>query len=225
VDERVEVTYGRVRFGFELEMFLGCSETPNGVRIPSMKLPVDGFPGLVEFRSRGGTSLEEAWAQIAQLAIEHDFSDLDLNRTEARFTSQQISAMRKMGRFNKPVVHVRNVYGKRQRELRGLTMASCQINMSLLLSSEYKDDKGVVHAARYGLLPCEEIVRALDKEFSSNIKSASRQPGMYAIKDDIRLEYRSLPNKVFSFNPGSARSFLRRVKDAVKLAMDGEHVY
>lgn len=77
------MSFSQVRFGFEVEMFLSCSETPNGVRIPSNALPVDGFPGLVEFRSRGGLSLEEAWAQPAQLAVEHDFSTVDLRKTEA----------------------------------------------------------------------------------------------------------------------------------------------
>lgn len=217
--------FSSIKFGFELEMFCGTDETENGVRIPSLDMPTDGFPGLVEFRTIGGMSLEAAWSKIAEQAVIYRFSDADLRLTQARFTTDQISAMRKQGRFRKPIVHVRNVYGKKQKDLKGLTLASFQINMSHQLSAECKDDKGVFHPARYGLLPCEPIVRELDKEFQVYIKSAKRQPGMYAIKDNIRLEYRSLPNSVFSFNPTEAYRLTKRIKEAVTRAVDGEHVY
>ena len=57
----------------------------------------------------------------------------------------------------------------------------------------------------------KKIVKSLDEEFEKEIRESNRQPGMYAIKDDIRLEYRSLPNSVFDIDYQNLLERLRRV--------------
>lgn len=105
--------------------------------------------------------------------------------------------MRKLFRWEKDQVSVQNIYGKTPRRLGNRTLASLQINVSNRLAKKYTDSKGNVFPDRYGAIDVIPIVRGLDKEFSDEIKNSNRQPGMYAVKDDIRLEYRSLPNSVF----------------------------
>ena len=41
-----------------------------------------------------------------------------------------------------------------------------------------------------------KYVKILDKEFKEEIKVAKRNPGFYEVKDDLRVEYRSLPSNV-----------------------------
>ena len=61
----------------------------------------------------------------------------------------------------------------------------------------HKDDKGNFFPAQYGLLDVARIVKLLDKEFAKEITDSKRIKGEYAIKDNVRLEYRSLPASAF----------------------------
>lgn len=204
------------RYGFELEGFF---EDEAGVIVPpdrSNSFPKDGFPGLCELRTTGGKCLHEAGAELLGLALSYNLSLINFRIHEHKFSGEEMAYIRKHFRFEKDQVDVKNIYGKKPRALNGRTLASFQINISNQLS-ESRKDKDVYIPAQYGLLDVHGIVLRLDKAFATDIKNSNRQPGMYAIKDNYRLEYRSLPN--FSWHmdePYLCRSVLNRIKDAVE---------
>jgi len=45
-----------------------------------------------------------------------------------------------------------------------------------------------------------QLFKELDVRFKNDIKLAKRNPGFYEIKNDCRIEYRSLPNSINLFN-------------------------
>jgi hypothetical protein len=215
------------QYGFELEGFFIDKKdeskiipTPKGFRVDLL----DGFPGLCELRTKGGDTLEGAAAQMyaAELRMNHEY--VTFFKHEHKFSGEDMSYLRKNFSFEKEQLEVLNVYGKKPRALNGRTLASFQINISNLLSAEQKhtyvnkdgQERSYTTPAAYGLLDVAGIVRRLDKEFAGDIKLSGRQFGMYAIKDNYRLEYRSLPNSTWSFNRGCVRIVLNKIKKAVE---------
>lgn len=198
-----------IKIGFELEGFFLAGGV---VCVPPKTYPTDGFPGLVEFRTSGGKSIDDAYGIIFGLNIQ--YPGVDFTLYEHVFTPKQRAELRR--RHNeKTAWDIQNLYGRYPRPLGNRTIASLQINVSSLLMASYKDDKGVFHPDSYGVLDVPKIVRGFDDEFAAEIRQARRQPGEYAMKDDIRLEYRSLPNFVFPFDVSGARRFLERVKGVI----------
>jgi hypothetical protein len=197
------------KFGFELEgVYL-----PHGqVEVPPKEYPTDGFPGLVELRTSGYKTLREAYGDI--LVQYSDCTDVTFTEYEAFFDSKQRAELR-CREERKSAWDIQNLYGKAPRLLGNRTIASCQINVSNLLSEQRTDDKGVYHSPRWGLLDVPRIVRALDEEFADEIKEARRQPGEYCIKD-VRLEYRSLPNFAFELDLTKAKEFLNRIDNCIQ---------
>lgn len=178
--------------------------------------PKDGFPGLCELRTTGGKGLEEAAAELhLQLLRLRRMPYVDFSAYDYKFSGAEMAYMRKNFRFEKDQIDVLNIYGKKPRALNGRTLASFQINISNLLHSEYKKND-VVIPATYGILDVYGIVSRLDKAFAADIKNSNRQPGMYCIKDDVRLEYRSLPNSAWRFQPDAERNVLAKIKKAVE---------
>jgi hypothetical protein len=215
------------QYGFELEGFFTDKEdeskiipTPKGFRTDFL----DGFPGLCELRTKGGDTLEGAAAQMyaAELRMNHDY--VNFFKHEHKFSGEDMSYLRKNFPFEKEQLEVLNVYGKKPRALNGRTLASLQINISNLLYAETSETlvlhggekRCITRPATYGMLDVAGIVRRLDKAFAVDIEISNRQPGMYAIKDNHRLEYRSLPNSTWSFNRGCVRFLLNKIKKAVE---------
>lgn len=67
-----------------------------------------------------------------------------------------------------------------------------------------------VAGGNWGTFDFVEIIRNLDSEFKDEITTANRQPGFYSVKDDIRVEYRSLPNFVSQINPTTLINRIRK---------------
>lgn len=212
-------------YGFELEGFIRNKE--GNITLPPKDFPVDGFPGLVEIRTTGGNDLEKAYADTLKglLNLTGRLSDktLDITTSEHKFSGGEISLLRKDRVFAKEPLNVQNLYGKEPRNLSGRTLASFQINVSYTRSHEYTTEsvvegkiKKFTKPVEYGQLDVGGIVRRLDKTFSEEIKLSKRQPGMYAIKDGFRLEYRSLPNSVFATSLIEASVLLKKIKEAVE---------
>lgn len=196
-------------YGFEVEGFY----QGNADWIPPKNYPTDGFPGLVEFRTENGSSLEDCYAQLCGKSL--IYSNVSIGVSSTVFNRKAREEFRRRW-LEKGSCDIQNLYGKRPRLLGNKTIASFQINISYLLSKRYTDNKGSIHSERYGALDVPRIVRNLDTEFSKEIQAAGRQKGEYAIKDNIRLEYRSLPNSVFNFNPNVFREVMRRIKMCVE---------
>lgn len=199
------------RYGFELE---GFWTGPEGIIVPPSNYPHDGFPGLIEFRSVGGKFLEEAWSDLLCHMSKYDLSGFETGFATHTFTPDQKRAIRKVG-ATKDACDVQNLYGKKPRNLGGKTIASLQINISNCVRSEYRESNGTLHQDAYSILDVGKIVKALDKTFATEIKESGRQRGEYAIKGD-RLEYRSLPNTIFTWNHRLTKMFLDRIRNAVE---------
>lgn len=204
------------KYGFELEGFAVTGV--NDVVIPPDDWPVDGFPGLVELRTVGPLDLHRAWADILMIDLKTRTQLIHTNYeiTEHKFSGMEMSTLRATRDFSKRQLKVCNIYNKAPRRTGNRTLASLQINISNMLSNEYRKVDGTFVPAAYGLLDVHGIVRRLDQEFKTDITNSKRQPGMYAIKDSVRLEYRSLPNSVFEFNAKHAKDFLNRIECAVE---------
>lgn len=210
------------RYGFELEGF--CIEQGNIV-LPPVGYPVDGFPGLVELRTVGGASLEEAFTGIVKELVGRINNALVFfNVNVGTFSPDQKRELRKRQGAVKSPADIRNIYGKKPKALSNKTIASLQINISDLRvkgwtqNVPHKGDETytkIIHSDIYGQLDVPRIVTALDKAFEKEIKDSGRQPGEYCIKGD-RLEYRSLPNFCFPGTYQEAKPFLDKIKKAVE---------
>ena len=201
-----------LKFGFELEGFY----SPGGglPQIPPKGYPVDGFPGLVELRNSGGGDMDVQYFDIARLLAK--YPDIDITRHTWTFSPQERNELRGRTREPKSSEVIQNIYNKHPRALGSKTLASFQINISRLDKSEWWDDKGRFHYPEYGLFDYLPIIRALDIEFSDEIKASGRQPGMYCIKNFKRVEYRSLPNSVTTFNTNRPAGLLTRLCKVLK---------
>lgn len=192
-------------FGLELELFYGArTGTTPSIRVPPHRgdMPVDGFAGLVEIRSRVSADPYECYGDVLQKIqkIEDMFyCDLIL-APQHKFCAEELQRIR--GNEFAPTkdrqVFINNLYGKKTRLLpAGVALASLQINFSDQLAPSTRDKEGIERPARYGLLDIPYIVRKLDENYRTAIAATKRQEGFYAVKDGYRLEYRSAPNIVF----------------------------
>ena len=200
-----------ILFGIELE---GFYTTANGeIKPPPVTYPTDGFPGLVELRTLGGSDLFTAFGSLMAQALKTP--DVDFTTCSHTFSREDRAVLRRR-HIEKRACDIRNLYEKAPRNIGNKTIASVQLNLSNQRRPEYRCDKGVLHSASYGVLDVPAIVRSLDKEFSREIKLSGRQPGEYSMKDGIRLEYRSLPNFCLRLTEQGGREFIDRVTQALK---------
>lgn len=187
-------------FGLELETFL--MNEKDEIIVPDPKIhPTDSFIGLLEFRSKPNSNIftcfGEIESQIQEFIYKHKYSCpcLISNHT---FTPTQKQLIRKRTEIhNKSYLDAQNIYNLKPKTLNNKTIASLQINISNEISPQYTH-KEILIPAVYGLLNINKIISSLDTRFKDDIKTAGRQPGWYAIKDQIRLEYRSLPNDIYT---------------------------
>lgn len=186
--------------GFEVELFV---EDDKGTLIlPPKDFPVDGFPGLVEVRSQPRSSVYLAYgdicAEMARLESKLCPGQFWALKLDSAVFPRELRAELRRRHHEKRQVDIQNLYGKKPRMLGNKTLASVQVNLSHVICPERWSEDGKSRIpARYGLLDVPKIVRALDVEFGDEIKASKRQPGEYAIKDEVRLEYRSLPTSIF----------------------------
>jgi hypothetical protein len=195
-----------LRFGFELEGFY--RDADGNVALPPTRYPTDGFPGLCELRSTGGKSLDDAYFEVLRQTMEKPF---DWMLFEHTFTQEQRRGIRARPAPEKEAVFINNIYGKLPRALGNRTLASFQINFSWLVAPESRTAK-TFSAARYGMIDFRPYIEKLDKEFAAELKMSNRLPGMYAVKDELRVEYRSLPNFVFTNDLAKVNTLLDRIR-------------
>jgi hypothetical protein len=186
-----------LRFGFELEGFYKNED--GQITLPPKEYTTDDFPGLVEVRNTGGGDLEEQLYLL--LAKKDKYPSVDFTQWEHKFSPRERAAIRAR-HYEKGGVSINNIYGKSPRDIGSRTLASFQINISKYLGS-------IDGTKRHGLIDFVEITRELDNEFKEDIKASGRQAGFYSIKEDIRFEYRSLPNAVILNNP---QDLIKRIR-------------
>lgn len=193
-------------FGFELEGFE--QDSSGKINLPSKDRTTDGFPGLIEIRTKGGAGLQEAYFDLLRQYVMNPF-DTVTNRH--KFTLEELRTLRKTG-WHKEALTLSNLYNKAQKDLKGTTIASLQLNFSCVDHLSYVDRDGKTVPTKYKLFDFVPIIRELDSLFHQEIVGAGRQIGWYAVKDGYRVEYRSLPNSVFTTNDVMIKNLLGHIK-------------
>jgi len=208
-------------YGFELEGWAKDNNTFN-IILPPDYWPKDGFPGLVELRTSGGNFIEIQYNDIVSQyprLFNNPKTIPDFHTFEHTFSPAEKAEMRRKYRIVKDKVDIRNIYNKNPKALGNRTLASLQINISNIIENERTiagKDGPIKLGPRYGLLDTHRIVKRLDEEFKEEIENSKRQPGFYALKEHHRLEYRSLPNSVFTFVHMNMHKVIDRIKNAVE---------
>ena len=198
------------RFGFELEGFYKPGDT---VQVPPVLMQTDGFAGILEIRTRGGNSLEDAYFSLLReyYQVQPVFcTDI----TQYKFSAKELAVIRSRPNVKTAVV-VNNIYGKQSRLLGNTHLASFQINISKNISFAFTNKDGVYFPERNELFDFVPIIRRLDAEFKTEIRAAGRQEGFYSIKDGCRLEYRSLPCSLFTSNLAEVNTLLARIQKCI----------
>lgn len=201
-------------YGLELEGFF-FSNGKISVPPKDWRMPVDGFAGLIELRSKVSADIYECYGDIVrqQRKVEDTF-DCEIHLLPRhKFSALELQQIRR--NTNAPtkerVAAIRNLYNKAPKMLpSGVAIASLQVNISNMRREAHVSNISgtqVRFEDSFGAIDVPFIVRELDNEFAHEISGASRQAGCYAIKDEIRLEYRSLPAEAFN------DSFPKRIKE------------
>lgn len=177
------------------------------VSLPPRNYPTDDFPGLVEARTVGGESLRK---QFYMLLSEMDrLEGTNWTKHEHTFDTRQKVQIRAR-HSEKGGISIGNIYGKDPKALGNRTLASFQINISNFVGSIQPRGENSALRDIYGPFDFFQIIKRLDEEFATEIKESNRQPGFYCLKDQLRVEYRSLPNSVALIKPNTLLSRIEK---------------
>lgn len=95
--------------------------------------------------------------------------------------------------FAKGLISYQNIYGY-DSHANSLAESTAGVHISFTNSKSYVNNNTTYYYnSMFDWLP---IFKKLDKAFAQEIKEAKRRPGFYEIKNDGRIEYRSLPSNV-----------------------------
>lgn len=216
-----------LNYGIELEFFVSDKE---GNYIPAYKATsnTDGNPVIGEIKTKIYSSITDCVFEmdkllylerekisnkgyilclIPSIKVDNDF--LKNIRNDAAYINKK----------SLDVLSELSIYGKATGKIlpRGIYKASLQLNISDNNTIRYIAAKRYPGNEHY--TPCDaelqkadvfdyvSIIRKLDDTFSKEISEAKRVRGVYAIKDGDsgkRIEYRSLPNNIYSHSLISA---------------------
>lgn len=181
-----------LKYGLELELFQAVGS--GKIVIPNKNLPLDGCGALIELRSEPHLDLYKAFGEIQSELKKLQETGVLLSFVNRHIFSQDEYWQARKQSFKNTSVEFCNIYNKNRRLLKpNMFAASLQLNISNFLGK-------INNVDTYGLIDVYNVVKKLDKEFEKEIKESKRVAGEYCIKDNIRLEYRSLPNNVFLIN-------------------------
>jgi len=180
-----------MKFGFELEAFL-CNPAGDFVLAPQ-GIPMDDCGWLVEYRGEpAGTATKAAGLLEAERQrVNRKLSLLDLKPVLVPYAkidrATKLAARRE---HTKGLLRYQNLYG-----LKPTTADAAGLHISFTKPREINTQQlGTVVVNQLWDFP--QLFRALDQLYAKEIKAAKRRPGFYEIKEDQRIEYRSLPNTV-----------------------------
>lgn len=180
-----------MKFGLEKEFFVmqgdKCLIVPDG-------MPFDDSGVLTEARSLPFEKPEEAvfslHADIYRLQKQAEKLNLQLSDVPVKKIDRdtRLAASRK---FSKGLTKYQNLYNyKHHKNTSNETPAGIHISFTNPQSKYGKDNIKVEFNAIFDYVT---IFKYLDQQFAEEIKTARRNPGFYELKEDGRIEYRSLP--------------------------------
>ena len=190
-----------MRIGLEKELWLLGTDGKPLIIPPS--IPHDDCGLLVEARGKAcGDVTEAVYSLMAdearirqQVAIQADLpnnplrhvtlDDSPIQRIDRR---TEIEVQRN---YAKGTIRWQNIYGIRlPSNRRGTMTAAIHVSFTYPMTTE---PNGVTVNKMFDFVT---LFRGLDIVFADEIRAAGRKPGFYEIKDDGRIEYRSLPANV-----------------------------
>jgi len=180
------------RIGIELEEFC-VNKDKEVVLIPKDSyIPHDGCGWLIEYRSEPCTDIVDAVFSLRA----HEYKTTEKLKKfgvsgvrEPIMKPSKEVRMAARKRFIKSLVKFNNIYGY-QCHKNTLAEAVAAVHISVTFSTEGKN--GSINK----VWDFPDFIRYMDNKFEKEISEAKRRPGFYEIKDDGRVEYRSLPNNI-----------------------------
>lgn len=204
-----------MKFGFELELFCRTpieGEVGGKYCLVPPGLPYDECGWLVEVRSEPHYDLRKAIAllEAETIAVTEQAAKKSIILVRQPLAEiprdLKVQAARQ---HTKGLIRYRNIYGHETHRCRtNLATASLHISFTnerekvfrytnRTIEGKYIKEASVTESFKYnGFIDHAKIIVGLDKAFAADIRAAQRNPGFYEVKDDGRIEYRSLPNDV-----------------------------
>lgn len=187
----------RLKFGLEKEFFCLSTEDKSVSVVPK-GMAADSCGWLVEARGNAFTNIVDAvfslHADIHRLVKEAGGKGVILVDTpllkvprDVRVAAARASA--------KGLISYENLYGYQHHKNTGLD-ATAGVHISFTRPVTVDRGEGRESGILNGMFDWAKIFIGLDKAFAAEIKAAKRLPGFYELKDDGRIEYRSLPANV-----------------------------
>ena len=178
-----------MRYGLEVESFV-VNENEEVV-IPPTNLPVDEFPLIIEARGRPRRNIREAvysvLAERERIKNRLKGTGLHLSSRSTFPKDQELYHELMKGRTITKSIDWSNMYG----ELPDRNTWYAGIHVSF--TDERSMTVGNETRTYNGMWNFMELFIRLEKEFEKDITGADRVPGMYELKGNGRIEYRSLP--------------------------------
>lgn len=179
-----------MKIGLEKEFFV--KRNGNCIVIPK-ELPYDDSGVLTEARSLPFNNPEEAVfslkADIFRIKQKSDALVLELSDNPIEKISRDVR-LEASRHFQKGLTKYRNLYNfKHHKNTSNEVPAGIHISFTNP-KSESKNGQRFEYNAPFDFVG---LFKFLDSQFVDEIKAAKRNPGFYELKDDGRIEYRSLP--------------------------------
>jgi hypothetical protein len=193
-----------LKWGLEKEFFLLDAENKPYVIQREWSLPFDECGWLVEARGNpfyniidAVFSLKAEIYKIEQTLVKVNES---LKATVLHLDDCSVCKVDRKARvlaarsYGKPPIKYQNFYGHDHHK-NAITEATAGVHISITdpVTITRKDGTDYTYHPNFDW---PQIFLTLDREFKEEIKAAKRQPGFYEMKQDGRVEYRSLPSNV-----------------------------
>jgi hypothetical protein len=186
----------RLCFGLEKEFFVMPNGTTNSPILVPSNIPKDECGYLAEARGLPSPSIEQAVysvkAECYRIETLLETQNLIADDTPILKISKEllIAAQRQNV---KGLIQYNNLYGHQcHKNKANEVTASVHISFTKPETS-IRNDTAFTYNAMFDYV---DIFKKLDAAFAEEIKAAKRNPGFYEIKQDGRIEYRSLPSDV-----------------------------
>lgn len=191
------------KYGLEKEFFLVKKNTKEIV-IPEEAvkehLPLDGCGYLVEARGEAYPSIFDAifslMGKIEEIKYKLKDTEYELCDDPVRKVSKEM-LIKVLRNHAKSTIKFNNYTGfTSNREKGSEKTAGVHLSITEEITQTIIVEKTIKEIKYYKNFDWMQIFLKLDKEFKQEIKEAKRNPGFYEIKNDGRIEYRSLPSNV-----------------------------
>lgn len=187
-----------LKVGLEKELFVVNNEGEL-IIAGNVPLPYDEGGLLAEARSKPYNNIIEAVyslrAECHRISLMAQEDNLKIIDDPIAKISRSLETEMNRG-FQKPLTKYKNYFGHEfHRNSAKERLAGLHISLSDTQIFTYQDSKGYMQEFSYNKsFDYIEIFTLLDRAFKEEIRRTKRKPGFYELKDDGRIEYRSLPS-------------------------------